>query len=68
MKLSFVIPAYNERESLRGLVEGILEHTGAHEAQILFIDDGSTDGTYDEMVALREEHREIEIVHWPELV
>jgi len=64
MKLSFVIPAYNERETLRGLVEGIFEHTGEHKVQILFIDDGSTDGTYEEMAALRDEHPEIEIIRF----
>ncbi len=64
MKLSFVIPAFNERESLRGLVEGILAHTSGHNVQILFIDDGSTDGTSEEMAALRTEHPEIEIVRF----
>jgi glycosyltransferase involved in cell wall biosynthesis len=64
MKVSFVIPAYNERESLRELVEGILQHVGEHEAQILFVDDGSTDGTYEEMNALRNEHPQIEIIRF----
>ncbi len=61
MKLSFVIPACNERESVRELVEGILHHTAGQEVQILFIDDGSTDGTYEALAALRSEHPEVEI-------
>lgn len=64
MKLSFVIPAFNERESLRALIEGILEHTGEHETQILLIDDGSIDGTFEEMKALRAEHPEVELVRF----
>ncbi|MGI6459424.1 MAG: glycosyltransferase family 2 protein [Candidatus Hydrogenedentales bacterium] len=61
MKLSFVIPACNERESVRELVEGILHFSAGHDVQILFIDDGSTDGTYDELTALRSTHPEVEI-------
>ena len=64
MKLSFVIPACNERESVRELVEGILHHSSGHDVQMLFIDDGSTDGTYEELAALRSEHPEIEIVRF----
>ncbi|MFO7976355.1 MAG: glycosyltransferase family 2 protein [Candidatus Hydrogenedentota bacterium] len=64
MKLSFVIPAFNERATLRGLIEGIFQQIDDHEAQILLIDDGSTDGTYEEMKSLRAEHPEIEIVRF----
>ncbi len=64
MKLSFVIPACNERESVRELVEGILHYSSGHDVQMLFIDDGSTDGTYEELAALRSEHPEIEIVRF----
>ncbi|MCP4548888.1 MAG: glycosyltransferase family 2 protein [bacterium] len=44
MKLSIVIPAYNEIESLPRLVEMIHQHTAAFAPyEILVIDDGSTD-------------------------
>jgi len=64
MKLSFVIPAFNERDSVRAVAEGILQNTGGHDVQLLFIDDGSTDGTYEELAALRSEHPQIEIVRF----
>lgn len=45
MRLSFVVPVYNERESVAELVGGILEHSRPHECQIVLVDDGSTDGS-----------------------
>lgn len=45
MKLFFVIPLHNERETLAPLAEGIAAHVGEHEYRILFVDDGSTDGS-----------------------
>jgi dolichol-phosphate mannosyltransferase len=45
-----VIPTYNERENLRELLAGIREH--APGASVLFVDDGSPDGTAEEAEAL----------------
>lgn len=45
MFLSFVIPVYNEAESLRALAEGIRAHCAGHEWEIVFVDDGSQDGS-----------------------
>ena len=45
MKLSFVIPLHNERETLVPLAEGIAAHVGEHDYRILFVDDGSSDGS-----------------------
>jgi len=46
MKLSFVIPAYNEAESLETLHKEIIENIADHQYEIIFIDDGSTDDSY----------------------
>lgn len=62
MKISFVIPVYNERDTLRPLAEGILEHVKPHEAHILLIDDGSTDGSLPVMQELAAEHPEVEVI------
>lgn len=43
MKLSIVIPCYNERQTLEPLLESVL--ATPYEKEILLIDDGSTDGT-----------------------
>lgn len=52
MKLFFVIPLHNERETLAPLAEGIAKHAGGHDYRILFIDDGSTDGSDAVLTAL----------------
>lgn len=43
--ISFLIPVYNERESLPQLVEQIRERCG-RPYEIVFVDDGSSDGSY----------------------
>lgn len=53
MKLSVIIPVYNERSTLKEVVEAVLAVKKAHE--IIIVDDGSTDGTrdlYPEVAAL----------------
>lgn len=54
LDLSIVVPLYNEEESLRELVEWIervcKEHSFSHE--IIMIDDGSTDGSWDVVMEL----------------
>ena len=45
MKLSVIIPVYNERETLVEIVEAVLAVKRAYE--IVIVDDGSTDGTRD---------------------
>jgi len=53
--LSFVIPVYNEEESLNPLLAEIKTVAGQHgfDYEVIFIDDGSTDGSWDVIV---EEH------------
>ncbi|HUI91271.1 MAG TPA: glycosyltransferase family 2 protein [Chitinivibrionales bacterium] len=58
MKLSIVIPLLNENESLRPLMQGVDAAMGgagiAYEA--VFVDDGSTDGSFDTLAALSREY------------
>jgi dolichol-phosphate mannosyltransferase len=64
MKLSVVIPAHNEVESIAGTVEGAvleLERAGI-EHEILVIDDASGDGTADVVNALAERLRTVRCV------
>jgi glycosyltransferase involved in cell wall biosynthesis len=44
MKLSVVIPVYNERETLENLLEKVRQ-APVEEKEIIVVDDGSTDGT-----------------------
>jgi glycosyltransferase involved in cell wall biosynthesis len=56
MKLSIVIPLFNEHESLTPLaqsIEAALEPL-KHAYEIIFVDDGSTDGSFDVIRSLKE--------------
>ena len=55
MKLSIVIPLKNERESLRPLADAIVKAVGplGLEYELVFVDDGSTDGSFDAIRALK---------------
>ncbi|MDB5267475.1 MAG: glycosyl transferase family 2 [Hymenobacter sp.] len=46
MKISVVIPAYNEEENLPEIARQVkLNLTGRYEREVIFVDDGSSDGT-----------------------
>ncbi|MEK7793493.1 MAG: glycosyltransferase family 2 protein, partial [Candidatus Hydrogenedentota bacterium] len=64
MRLSFVIPVYNERETIRGVVDGVLEHTHGHEIEIFLVDDGSDDGSADAIDGLAKQHGTVRVVRF----
>jgi glycosyltransferase involved in cell wall biosynthesis len=55
-QVSFVIPVYNEAESLAELKQALdaLVRDHALEAEYVFVDDGSTDGSFDLLLRLHE--------------
>ena len=56
-QLSIVIPAYNEAESLPillGQIQAVLKTHAYHRAEVIVINDGSTDGTAEILDALSE--------------
>jgi glycosyltransferase involved in cell wall biosynthesis len=58
MKLSVLIPVYNERRTLREIVQRVLsqEIEGVDEMEVVLVDDGSTDGSADIIRDLLQEH------------
>ncbi len=60
--ITFVIPVYNEAPTLEALTKGIREHVGEHPYGILYIDDGSTDESWEVLKKLRAESPLVEIV------
>ena len=62
--ISVVIPAYNEVECLQSLTDEVLDvmRGMGQEFEILFVDDGSSDGTRDLMRSLAEKHPEVHFI------
>jgi glycosyltransferase involved in cell wall biosynthesis len=56
MDVAVIIPVHNEAPTLRPLAEGIMRHIGVPRYRIVFIDDGSTDQSMDEIRRLSEAH------------
>ena len=64
MKIAVVIPVYNERETLAPLAEQVRNHLSSHEHRILFVDDGSTDGSWDALRALHARYDDIDALRF----
>lgn len=58
--ISIVIPAFNEEENIKELYEKIRQ--SQKEAEIIFIDDGSTDRTFYELEKLKKNDRNLLII------
>ena len=61
MHLSFVVPVKDESGSLRDLLNAILatmESAGERSFEVVFVDDGSTDGSWELMRQLADDRRE----------
>lgn len=64
MKLSFVIPVYNEDQSLKQLYAEIIENTDDRKYEIIFVDDGSTDSSFEIMQELAKEDKNVKIIRF----
>ncbi|MEA2096092.1 MAG: glycosyltransferase family 2 protein [Candidatus Cloacimonadota bacterium] len=62
MKLSFVIPVFNEQESLNQLYSEIIENIKEYEYEIIFVDDGSTDDSYNILQKLASEDKNVKLI------
>jgi len=64
--LSIVIPIYNEKESIGGLYEkldGALSRINL-KYEVMLIDDGSTDGTFNELLKIHRKNRLYKIIRF----
>ena len=62
MKLSFIIPVFNEEESLERLYSEILENIENKDYEIIFIDDGSSDNSFNIMERLAKRDKRVKII------
>lgn len=63
MKLSVVMPVYNERATLRQIVERVL--SVPLEIELICVDDGSTDGSREILAELTKEHSSLRALLQP---
>jgi glycosyltransferase involved in cell wall biosynthesis len=64
VNLFFNIPVMNERETLHELTQGILANTTDHDVTILYINDGSTDGSGDTLDEIDKEFPQVTVHHF----
>ncbi len=62
MKLSFVIPVLNEHDSLQQLYSEILKNLDSNDYEIIFVDDGSTDKSFDVMQKIATKNENVKIM------
>ena len=66
MDISIVIPLYNEEENVESLyakLKAALEGTG-REYEIIIVDDGSTDGSFDALKRLHEDDKQLRVIRF----
>lgn len=63
-ELSIVVPAYNEEANLPAFWTRLVHVLDAHapDAEVIFVDDGSTDGTLAQLLSLRHRDERVNIV------
>lgn len=66
MKLSAVVPVYNEVESLAKLHEELSQVAAAndYELEVVFVDDGSSDGSWKEIKRLADEDERVRAIRF----
>ncbi|MFC1852466.1 glycosyltransferase family 2 protein [candidate division CSSED10-310 bacterium] len=63
MDLSIVIPAYNEADNLQELITTLYEVLKTkHSFEVIVVDDGSTDASYDLLKQLRTQYQNLKVV------
>ena len=64
MDSSVIIPVYNEEKNISILMDKLMTSSGlvGNEWEVIFIDDGSTDGTFLELQRLKEKIPQIKII------
>ena len=65
MKLSIVMPVYNERDTLPSIVNSVLSQPFPFEIELLCVDDGSTDSSREILLQLQKEYPAMRVLLQP---
>ena len=60
--ISIIIPVYNEKENLAPLVASLVTHCSQLVKEFVFVDDGSSDGTSEELARLQYSQNQMKIL------
>src|SRR6266436_6805434 len=63
MKVSVIMPVYNERNTVRAVVERVL--SVPQEVELICVDDGSRDGSREILVELQSQHSNLRVLLQP---
>ncbi len=64
MKVSVIVPVYNTGEGLTRCADSVLAQS-MDDYEVIFVDDGSSDGTETRLDELAAEHERIQVIHRP---
>lgn len=63
-KLSVIVPAYNESKIICEMLKECVSSLEGIEYEIIVVDDGSLDGTYDKVIEFSKNHKTIKVVNY----
>lgn len=63
-KLSLIVPCYNEEQNVEAFYARCQEVFPTDQYEVVFVNDGSKDGTYKKLQKLHEEHDNILVVNF----
>lgn len=63
-RITIIVPAYNEKDNIAPLVEEIQDMIEGEERdyEVILVDDGSVDGTYEEAIRLSRKHEYLRVI------
>lgn len=66
MDISIIIPVYNEEKNVSLLMDKLLHSSGLVKKtwEVIFVDDGSIDGTFSELQRIKDKIPQIKIIHF----
>lgn len=62
MKISIIIPTYNEKDNIKKLIKKIFNSLKKYNFEIIFVDDNSTDGTTEIIEKISKKNRNIKLI------